>query len=110
MSKGPWWLERDVGEWFGYDVPYLRRGDSTPHLPIPSVMAGRFDSSVTRAAFLSLGPEGRVGHRIRTMLLAARELEGQYGVAAMELASRMLDDSAERLKVVFRAAKQLWTF
>jgi hypothetical protein len=44
------------------------------------------------------------------MLLAARELEGQYGVAAMELASRMLDDSAERLKVVFRAAKQLWTF
>ncbi len=73
-------------------------------------MDGRFDSSVTRAAFLTLGPEGRVEHRIRTMLLAARELEGQYGVAAMELASRMLDDSAERLKVVFRAAKQLWTF
>lgn len=42
-----------------------------------------------------------------SLLLAARELKGEYGVAAMELANRMLDDSAERLKVVSCAANQL---
>ena len=41
------------------------------------------------------------------LLLAARELEGEYGVATQGLAKRMLDDSAERLKVAFRAANRL---
>ena len=36
----------------------------------------------------------------------AERLEGEYGVAALGLAKRMLDDSAERLKVVSCAAKQ----
>ncbi len=66
-------FEHDAGEWFEYDESYLRRGDATPIYPPLPLGGGRFDSSATRAAFFSLGPEGRVEHRIRTTLRAGRD-------------------------------------
>lgn len=73
VRVGTLWFDRAGEEWFEYDGTYLRRGDATPIYPPLPLRDGRFDSSATRAAFFSLGPEGRVGHRIRTTLRAGRD-------------------------------------
>ena len=70
---GALWFERDAEEWFEYDESYLQRSDATPIYPPLPLGDGRFDPSTTRAAFFSLGPEGRVGHEIRTTLRAGRD-------------------------------------
>ncbi|MBR3226797.1 MAG: HipA N-terminal domain-containing protein [Atopobiaceae bacterium] len=70
---GALWFERDTEEWFEYDESYLQRSDATPIYPPLPLGDGRFDPSTTRAAFFSLGPEGRVGHEIRTTLRAGRD-------------------------------------
>ena len=70
---GTLWFERDAEEWFEYDESYLQRSDATPIYPPLPLGDGRFDPSTTRAAFFSLGPEGRVGHEIRTTLRAGRD-------------------------------------
>ena len=73
VRVGTLWSERDAEEWFEYDGSYLRRSDATPIYPSLPLEGGRIDSSATRAAFFSLGPEGRVGHEIRTVLRAGRD-------------------------------------
>jgi len=60
-------------ERFEYDDGYLRREDKVPIYPPLPLREGPFDASKTRAAFFSLGPEGRVGHDIRIALRAGRE-------------------------------------
>ena len=73
VRVGTLWFERGGEEWFEYDGSYLRRSDATPIYPSLPLEGGRIDSSATRAAFFSLGPEGRVGHEIRTVLRAGRD-------------------------------------
>ena len=68
LSFGP-----DGEERFEYDDSYLRRKDASPIYPPLPLEAGPFDVSKTRAAFFSLGPEGRVGHDIRTTLRTGRD-------------------------------------
>lgn len=66
-------FDRQDEERFEYDEAYLRRDDAHPLYPPLPLQEGRFDTSSTRAAFFSLGPEGRVGHDIRTSLRAGRD-------------------------------------
>lgn len=63
----------DADERFEYDASYLRRGDACPIYPPLPLREGPFDPSVTRSAFFSLGPEGRVGRDIRSTLRAGRD-------------------------------------
>lgn len=64
---------RDADERFEYDTAYLRRGDACPIYPPLPLREGPFDPSTTRAAFFSLGPEGRVGRDIRSMMRVGRD-------------------------------------
>lgn len=73
VRVGTLWFDRGAGEWFEYEDSYLRRSDATPIYPPLPLGDKRFDSASTRAAFFSLGPEGRVGHDIRAMLRAGRD-------------------------------------
>ncbi|MBO7673577.1 MAG: HipA domain-containing protein [Atopobiaceae bacterium] len=73
VRVGALWLERNAEEWFEYDGSYLQRNDAAPIYPPLPLRDGRFNPSATRAAFFSLGPEGRVGYKIRTTLRAGRD-------------------------------------
>lgn len=66
-------FEANGDEWFEYDDSFLRAESSMPIYPVLPLREGRFTSQQTRAAFASLGPEGAVGHDIRTALRAGRE-------------------------------------
>ena len=66
-------LDTDGAESFSYTEDYLGRADATPIYPSLPLSEKPFDTSATRAAFFSLGPEGRVGHEIRNILRADRD-------------------------------------
>lgn len=66
-------FDPEDGEHFTYDDSYLDRQDAKPLYPVLPLRAGVFGTQQTRAAFSSLGPEGLVGHDIRTALRAGRD-------------------------------------
>ena len=66
-------MHADGGESFSYDRSYLEDGRTVPIFPVLPLQEEPFGTQKTRSAFSSLGPEGVVGHDIRTALRAGRE-------------------------------------
>lgn len=73
MRVGTLSLREDGSESFAYDESYAKDEQAVPIFPVLPLQVEAFATQQTRAAFSSLGPEGPVGHDIRTALRAGRD-------------------------------------
>ncbi len=73
MLVGTLSLLADGSEVFAYDKSYVASKIAVPIYPVLPLQLEGFTTQQTRAAFASLGPEGPVGHDIRTALRAGRD-------------------------------------